>query len=149
MNSQDNWRVGGNLGLSFGSNDYFGFGISPFVGYQFTKNIEGGVTIGYQYAKWKEYKQNLFSVGPYLNYYPVDFLFIRVHYEYYTGNEKYRNTSVKRAFDENALWIGGGYSSNSGPVRFYVGLMYDLLYKSDSSVFSSGLRPIAGVSISI
>jgi len=143
------WRVGGGLGLNFGSNDYFGFTISPFIGYEIIRNLEGGLALGYQYSKSKYYKQNLFDIGPYLNFYPISSLFLRARYDYYTGNRKIKATSRSRNFDENALWLGGGYRSGGGNVHFYVGLMYNVLYDKDKSLFSNGFRPIVGVSIGI
>ena len=59
----NNWRFGGGLGLSFGNNSYFGFNISPSVGYMVANNLELGATAGYQYAKDDYIKQNLFNVG--------------------------------------------------------------------------------------
>ena len=44
----NNWRFGGGLGLSFGNNSYFGFNISPSVGYMVANNLELGATAGYQ-----------------------------------------------------------------------------------------------------
>lgn len=145
---QDRWHVGGNIGLSFGNNDYFGFAISPFVGYKITENLEGGVTVGYRYSKQHDYKQNTFNAGPYLNFYPINSLFLRTHYEYYTGNQSFDNNPQTFNFDENALWIGGGYRSG-GRVKVYIGAMYNVLYKKDESIFSSAFRPIVGVSIGI
>lgn len=145
---QSKWRVGGNIGLSFGNNNYFGLAISPSIGYKITREIEGGITAGYRYSKWSHSKQNMFNVGPYINYYPINSIFLRSHYEYYTGNQKYDNIVETRNFNESALWVGGGYRSG-GPVKIYVGLMYNVLYKKDHSVFANGLRPIGGVSISI
>ena len=147
-NQPSKWRVGGGVGLGFGSNNYFGFAISPFVGYEITPQLEAGVTAGYQYSKWSDAKQNVFNAGPYLNYYPIPSLFTRIHYEYYTGAHQYDyefGGSNKYNFDESALWMGAGYR-NIGKVQCYAGLMYNVLYKEESSLFSSGLRPILGVS---
>lgn len=144
------WRFGGGLGLGFGSNGYFGFAISPFVGYEIIPQLEGGLTVGYQYSKWSDSKQNLFNAGPYLNYYPIPSLFARAHYEYYTGTNEieydYDADNYKYNFNESALWLGGGYRT-TGKVQLYAGLMYNVLYDKSSSLFSTGLRPILGVSV--
>lgn len=145
------WRFGGGLGLGFGSNDYFGLSISPFAGYEITPMLEAGVTAGYQYSKWNDSKQNLFNFGPYVNFYPLPYLFVRTHFEHYTGTNQYENVlgeDYKYNFDESALWLGGGYRS-TGRVQFYGGLMYNVLYKEDESLFSTGLRPIVGVSFGL
>lgn len=144
------WRVGGGIGLGFGNNDHFSLAVSPFVGYEISPMLEGGVTAGYQYSKWSNSRQNLFNFGPYLNFYPVNFLFLRGHFEHFTGSNKWKSgnpdvSDIKENFDESALWLGGGYRS-PGKVSFYAGLMYNLLYKEDSSLFSTGLRPMVGVS---
>ncbi|MXV38901.1 hypothetical protein GO491_09495 [Flavobacteriaceae bacterium Ap0902] len=151
VSSQSNYnklRVGGGIGLNFGSNSYFGFNISPFVGYALAPQLEAGLTAGYQYGKSDYQKSNLFSGGPYVNYYAFPSLFIRGHYEYYTGDLEYRNTGNSFSFDESALWIGGGYQS-TGSVRFQTGIMYNVLYNEDDSIFSSGIRPFGGVVVSL
>lgn len=145
------WRFGGGLGLSFGSNDYFGFAISPFAGYEIAPMLEAGVTAGYQYSKWSDSRQNLFNFGPYVNFYPIQNIFLRTHFEHYIGTNKYDyefGGSHKYNFDESALWLGGGYRS-SGKVQVFGGLMYNVLYKEDQSLFSTGLRPIFGVSVGL
>lgn len=147
-----NWRVGGGLGLSFGSNDRIDFNISPFVGYSLTPQMEVGVTSGYQFANWKDYKQNLFNIGTYLNVYPIQQFFLRAHYEYYTGQQKYKSSAYGKSsknFDDHALWLGGGYHT-TGPIQLHTGIMYNVLYENKSSnIFSSGLRPYVGVSIAL
>lgn len=144
------WRVGGGVGLSFGDNSYMGFSIAPFVGYELNPYTELGIAAGYQYSKDDYIKQNLFKVGPYVNVYPIPEIFGRVQYEYYTGSAKAKSNygGEKYTFDENALWVGAGYR-NTGPVQFYIGLMYNVLYNHDSKIFSNGFRPIAGVSFQI
>lgn len=147
--SPSKWRFGGGLGLGFGSNGYFGFAISPFVGYEIIPQLEAGATVGYQYSKWNDSKQNLFNFGPYLNYYPISFLFARAHFEHYTGKNKFDYGSIgsgSYTFDESALWLGGGYRS-TGRVQFFAGIMYNVLYKEETSLFSTGLRPIVGISV--
>ena len=154
MNTEklNKWRFGGGLGLGFGSNGYFGFAISPFVGYEIIPQLEGGLTVGYQYSKWSDSKQNLFNAGPYLNYYPIPSLFARAHFEYYTGTNEieyeFEADNFKYNFNESALWLGGGYRT-TGKVQLYAGLMYNVLYDKSSSLFSTGLRPILGVSVGL
>ena len=150
----NNWRFGGGLGLSFGNNGYFGFNVSPSVGYMVANNLELGATAGYQYAKDDYSKLNLFNVGPYINFFPIENIFLRANYMYYTGKQKfddptpYYNSVYEANLDESALWLGAGYQS-SGPVRFQAGVMYNVLYKENESIFSSGLQPFMGVSIGL
>jgi hypothetical protein len=150
-NRQPNkWRVGGGIGLGFGTNDQFSFSISPSVGYEITPMLEAGLSAGYQYSKWYSSKLNLFNFGPYVNFHPVNFLFLRGHFEHFIGTQKWKSGNpdileLKENMDESALWLGGGYRS-PGRVSFYAGLLYNVLYKDDSSIFSTGLRPMVGVS---
>ncbi len=147
-NQTSDWRLGGGLGLNFGSDDYFGIAITPFLGYEITPEVEAGVLVGYQYSSWKYSKQNLFNAGPYINIYPIANLFLRVNYEYYTGSNKIKSTNQQFDFNEDALWVGIGYRS-TGRVQFYTGLMYNVLYDDSSVIFSNGLRPIVGVSVGL
>ena len=146
--NEGKWRVGGGVGLGFGNNGYFGFNISPYVGYAIAPRLEGGVTAGYQYGKNDYMKQNLFSVGPYANYYIMDQIFLRGHYEYFTGSQEITSSNMEYDFDESALWLGGGYQS-SGRVRFQAGIMYNVLYKENESIFSSPIRPFGGIAVSL
>lgn len=145
--ANNKWRVGGGLGVSTGSNSYFGLNISPTVGYMVSNNLETGLSAGYQYGSNKFSSHNLFSVGPYANAYLVEGIFGRAHYEYFTGNFKAKNSQYNRKINENAMWLGAGYQS-SGPVRFQVGIMYNVLH-NDESIFNSPIRPIGGISISL
>lgn len=145
------WRIGGGVGLNLGLNNdsYFGFNIAPFVGYSIHPSLEAGMTTGYQYSKWKNAKQNLFSFGPYLHFYPNQNLFLRAHYEYFTGNSKINfPTNSSFHFSEDALWLGGGYRS-TGKVQLYTGVLYNVLYKEDSSMFSNAFMPFVGVGIAL
>src|SRR5690625_5696 len=145
IRSHNPCRVGGGVGFSMGSHDYLGLSIGPFVGYEVVRNLELGVSTGYQFTKNRNVKQHLFNVGPYTNFYPIPEFFARLQYEYFRGSSKRKSTGESYNFDENALWIGAGYR-NTGPVQVYFGLMYNLLYSGSSHVFTNGFRPIAGVS---
>lgn len=137
------WRFGGGIGLSIG-NHSTGIHVSPSLGYMLTPNLEAGASLAYTYNKYRDYKYNVFSGGLFGNYHIIPELFTRAHYEYYTGTRKYDDISDD--FTENALWLGAGYQ-NYGRVRFQTGIMYNVLYDEDNSVFSSPWRPFAAISI--
>lgn len=141
------WVFGASAGLGFGNNDYFGFNISPAVGYMVGHGLEVGATAGYQYSKDNYSKVNLFSAGPYVHYSFIPQFFGRAHYEYYTGNIDYKNSDYQNNISESALWVGGGYQS-FGRVGFRAGIMYNVLH-SNKSIFSSNIRPFAGVVFSL
>lgn len=141
---ENRWRIGAGAGLGFGDNGYLGISIAPSVGYYMGNGLEVGATVGYQLNKNDYYSMNLISGGPYVNYSFLPQLFGRAHYEYYTGTQKNKVTEYKNNINESALWVGGGYESTSGPVRFRAGIMYNVL-ETDNSIFSSRVRPFAGV----
>lgn len=142
--TQKKWRIGLSGGLGFGNNNYFSGAIAPTIGYDLGSGLEAGITAGYQYSGNKFYSYNLFSGGPYAMYSVIPELFIRANYEYYTGTEKFKSTGIKAHIDESALWLGIGYQSH-GPVALRAGVMYNVLHKENNSIFSSALRPFAGV----
>lgn len=138
------WRFGGDFGFSLGSHDKT-LHIAPSCGYMVTKNWEIGGSLGYTYNKYDDYKFNVFTSGIFSNYQIIPEAFLRINYEFHTGNQKINNFSD--SFTENSLWVGGGYQ-NSGRVRFQTGLMYNLLYDKNNSIYNSPWQPFAGVSIS-
>lgn len=148
VTQQEKWRVGGGVAMNFGDHGAFALNVSPFIGYEVVRNLEAGVSTGYQYSKYRDVKQNLFSVGPYLNFYPIQSIFVRAQYEYYTGNAKFKYLEQSSSFNENALWVGGGYRS-TGRVQFYAGIIYNVLYKKETSMFAEAYQPIVGVSVGL
>ncbi|MCK0201715.1 hypothetical protein MWN41_01625 [Ornithobacterium rhinotracheale] len=147
QNAQPNrWRLGMGAGLSFGNNNYMALALAPSLGYELGNGLEAGATLGYQYSKNDYYKSNLFSGGPYVNYMFVPQFFGRIHYEYFYGEQKIENYAEKAHINESALWLGGGYQT-VGKVSLRVGVMYNVLYTkyTRSSIFSSAIRPFAGV----
>ncbi|QAR30938.1 hypothetical protein EQP59_06110 [Ornithobacterium rhinotracheale] len=142
------WRLGMGAGLSFGNHSYVGVAVSPSLGYDLGSGLEAGATLGYQYNKNDYYRSSLLSVGPYVNYMFVPQFFGRAHYEYYTGEQLHKPTDAKFNISESALWLGGGYQS-SGRISFRAGVMYNVLYKENESIFSSAVRPFAGVVLSM
>lgn len=148
VSKQNKWRVGGGIAMNFGNHGALALNLSPFIGYELLPYLETGVSTGYQYSKYNDVKQHLFSVGPYLNFYPMQSLFVRAHYEYYTGSAKFKYLNQSSSFDENALWIGGGYRTG-GRVQMYIGILYNVLYKENRSLFTEAYQPIVGISFGL
>lgn len=138
------WRVGGDIGIG-GGNDSFSVNILPQIGYAIRENIESGISLGYTHYSFDKSAYNLLSAGMYLNYTVLPELILRGHFETMHGN--YKNDKKTSYFREEALWLGVGYQT-IGRVRFVTGLMFNVLYNKDKSVYSSPLRPFGGISIS-
>ncbi len=150
------WVIGGGLGIGF--NRGFNLQLSPDIGYRIN-NFEFGLTPGILYQKYNgtdefydpDYKSTLWNVGPYLFYMPVENFFLRTQYQYYEGkfdidSQYYLDDS----YSENTLWIGGGYQDRiANHVYMRLGIMYNVLYDEDDSIFSTGLMPIFGISVGL
>ncbi len=138
------WRFGGSFGFGM-HGKATQIQIAPSVGYMFTQKIEVGGSLGYTYYKYHDTKSNIFSTGIFTNYQVIPQAFARINYEHHMGKQKYQDTST--SFNENSLWIGGGYHS-TGRVGFQAGMMYNLLFDKDKSIYNSPWRPFVGVSFS-
>lgn len=130
---------GGNLNLQFG--DYTSVGISPQVGYNFSKYFTAGAGLGYSYFREKEYgdkwSRHYVSFDIFGRFYPVEYLVLSVQPEvsrvwetldYRNGNQYKMNKFVP------TVLIGGGFR--------YMGmiamLQYDLV-QDDYSPYGKNL----------
>jgi len=148
MNSgtqSNRWTFGGGLGVGFGSNSYFNLQVSPRVGYKITDQLEGGIIGNVSWQSSDYYKSTMFGVGPFVNYYFARSFFIGANLQQYFINSKEKFTGYKFDTDETALYLGGGYMQSLGNNAFVqFGIMYNVLWKERSSIFSSGFVPSVG-----
>lgn len=143
----ENIRIGGNMGINFGSNNSMDINLSPHLSYLVSPILEFGISAGYQFNKYANTKRHLLSVGPYMDINPIPDMFLRAQYEHFAGRTsiKYDDINIQK-FDDNALWLGGGYRTGD-VVQVYAGIMYNVLHKDGKSIFKEAYRPIAGVSV--
>lgn len=147
------WTFGGNIGLGPSSDGGFQVSIAPEVGYKASENLELGAAVGYNYFKNDFYKSSFFNFGPYANYSILQSLFLRAQYQYLFGDAEAATgysfgTSTNKDISESALWLGGGYQSRIGNNVYYrIGMMYNVLYNEDDSVYGSAFLPIGGITI--
>lgn len=143
--NNNRWTFGGGIGLGFGSNNYFNLSAAPRVGYRITNDLEGGVLGSVSWQKSNAYSSTMFGVGPFLNYYIGRTFFISANYQHYFINYKDKLYDFKTNENEDALYLGGGYMQRIGNNSYLqLGLMYNVLWKENSSIFSSGLVPNIG-----
>lgn len=143
--NNNRWTFGGGIGLGFGSNNYFNLSAAPRVGYRLTNDLEGGVLGSVSWQKSNAYSSTMFGVGPFLNYYIGRTFFISANYQHYFINYKDKFYDFKTNENEDALYLGGGYMQRIGNNSYLqLGLMYNVLWKENSSIFSSGLVPNIG-----
>ncbi len=139
------WTFGGGLGVGFGSNSYFNFQVSPRVGYKITDQLEGGIIGNVSWQTSDYYKSTMFGVGPFANYYFVRSFFVGANLQQYFINSTEKYNNYKFRTDETALYLGGGYIQSLGNNAFaQFGVMYNVLWKENKSIFSSGFVPSVG-----
>ncbi|GEN75646.1 hypothetical protein CHA01nite_13860 [Chryseobacterium hagamense] len=145
VQNNSRWTFGGGVGFGFGSNSYFNLSAAPRVGYMLTNDLEGGVLGSVSWQKSNAYSSTMFGVGPFLNYYIARTFFISANYQHYFINYKDKIYDFNAKTNEDALYLGGGYMQRIGNNSYLqLGLMYNVLWKENSSIFSSGLAPSIG-----
>ncbi|WP_379967322.1 hypothetical protein [Epilithonimonas sp. UC225_85] len=139
------WTFGGGLGVGFGSNSYVNLQVSPRIGYKITEQLEGGLMGNVSWQTSDYYKSTMVGVGPFVNYYFGRSFFISGNLQQYFINSEEKYTGYKFDRDETALYLGGGYMQPLGNNAFaQFGLMYNVLWKDKTSIFSTGFIPSVG-----
>ncbi|RKS96545.1 hypothetical protein [Chryseobacterium defluvii] len=145
QNSNNRWTFGGGIGLGFGSQSSFYLQASPRVGYRITNDLEGGVMGSVSWQTSDYYRSTMFGVGPFANYYFARSFYVGANLQHYFINFKDKYYDYKVNEEETALYLGGGYMQRIGNNSFMqIGIMYNVLWKENESVFSSGLIPNIG-----
>ncbi|KXH83338.1 hypothetical protein [Chryseobacterium kwangjuense] len=143
--SNNRWTFGGGIGVGFGSQSSFYLQASPRVGYKLTEDLEGGVVGSVSWQTSDYYRSTMFGAGPFLNYYIARTFYVSANFQHYFINYKDKYYDYKTNEEESALYLGGGYMQRIGNNSFMqLGLMYNVLWKENSSIFSSGLIPNIG-----
>lgn len=116
--------AGGGINLGFGSGGS-NFGISPIVGYSPNKYWDLGVGLGYNYSSvssgysytgLKE-SNSTFGLGPFVRFYPIDFLFVQGQFEQNWTTLKYGGNKYK--YDVSSLLGSIGYANRMSDVGTY------------------------------
>lgn len=148
MSSQtpvNRWTFGGGLGLGFGSNSSFNLQVSPRVGYKITDQLEAGMIGNVSWQTSDFYKSTMFGIGPFANYYFARSFFVGANLQQYFINSTEKYNNYKYSTDETALYLGGGYMQSVGNNAFMqLGIMYNVLWKENNSIFSTGFVPTVG-----
>lgn len=133
---------GGNFGLGFGSNDYWGISLSPQVGYRFTPKLTAGVGFSYLYSSekyssygydWK-YTSNYLGFNTFGSYYPIEQIILTIKPEilriWETQKSDSHDNSAKYSNSKfiPAVVVGGGIRLR--PITLTIN--YDLVQDKDS-----------------
>lgn len=142
------WTFGGYAGITggFGGNSGYAIHVTPRVGYKVTENFETGLSGSFNWQNSSYSSSTLFGIGPFANYYFGRNFFLSSQFQEYFISQKIKSSNLKSNYDEAALYIGGGYLQRLGNNAYMqIGGMYNVLWKENNSVFSSGFVPNIGI----
>ena len=146
------WTFGGSAGLggSFGSGGGTTVYLTPKVGYKLTNDFEAGLAGNFSWQNSDYFSSTIVGVGPFANYYIGRSFYLSSLFQQYFINTKDKYYDDKYSSDEAALFLGAGYMQNLGSgVYMQLGVMYNVLYDDQKSVFSSGLVPNVGIVVGL
>ncbi len=148
LNPNSRWTFGGGAGIGFsGGSGGAGtsIGVTPRIGYRLTDNLEAGLAGSFTWMNSKYLSTSMVGVGPFANYYFGRSIYISGLFQQYWINQKDKVYNQKYNTDEAALYFGAGYMQRiSNGAYMQIGASYNVLYKKESSVFSSGFVPSIG-----
>ena len=150
IGSEDSkWTFGGYAGLGGafgGGNSGTALYIMPRVGYKVTENFEAGLAGNVTWNNSRYFSSTMVGVGPFANYYFSRSFYVSGLYQHFFVNQRNKATDQKYTGNEDALYLGGGYMQKIGDrVYMQIGLMYNVLYDDQTSVFGGGLVPNIGI----
>ena len=143
-----NWTFGGYAGLggAFGNGGGVSLYITPRIGYNVTDYFELGAAGNFTWNNSKYYSSTMTGVGPFAHFYVGRNFYLGAMYQHYFVNQKDKTYHYKYDIEEDALYIGGGYMQKLGDrIYMQIGGMYNILYDSNTSVFSGGFIPNIGI----
>ncbi|MDO4879878.1 MAG: hypothetical protein Q3983_01230 [Capnocytophaga sp.] len=147
--SLDNWTFGGNIGATIGS---YGLGVfvTPRIGYKLTQDLTLSANVNYTLQNTEYYRNNLIGFGPELHYYLNRAFYTTTSFHHYIVSQKSKSIRQTSNFQEDALYIGAGYMQHlGGNTYMQIGASYNVLYKENKSIFSSGFVPNVGIIIGL
>ena len=157
----DRLRVGGNFSLGFGSYTYIN--LSPRVHYLVQDNL--GVGTGVSWYYWKDNRDygpnvnfktsgNTWGLNFFSWYNPFGPVTLQAEYEplnfeVYKGfNQDPNSGDVTYLYERewvHAMFLGGGIRQQSGRANIFIMMLYDVLYDSNRSFYSSPWQLRMGV----
>lgn len=140
---------GGNVGINFTTYG-LSLDLSPRIGYKITNDLELALNINGSLQHTEYYRSLSLGVGPSLAYYIGRAAYLSSSFQHYFVSLKNKSTSYTHNTEEDALYLGGGYMQQLGNnIYLQIGASYNVLYKKDKSIFSSGLVPHVGIVIGL
>lgn len=127
----DRLYFGGGGALQFSQNTFV-IGASPLVGYMLTNRFSTGLSATYLFTRYGGiYNLNTHTYGgsTFARYNLFRSVFTMAEYEMLNFERVSLNSELPRQWVNRAL-LGGGYFQPTGPRgSFYIGILYDMLYR--------------------
>ncbi|MEP3207878.1 MAG: alpha-ketoglutarate decarboxylase [Maribacter sp.] len=135
-------RFGGGIGLGF-ANGSFNGSISPSAIYQFNNQFAAGVSLNFNYAKFRDDKLLAYGGSVLSLYNPLPFLQLSAELEQLRINRSFDDTVIRleRNYWAPALFLGVGYTDQN----FTIGIRYDVLYDDNDSIYANAWLPFVRV----
>ncbi len=136
-------RIGGGIGLSFGSG-FFSGTLAPSAVYEFNEKFSAGLGLTGTYNTSKDFYKSSIIGGSILGLYNViPQLQISAEFEEVYVNRKYDSSVVleDESYGNPALFLGAGFHQQN--VTF--GMRYDVLYDVKRSIYASPFVPFVRI----
>jgi len=135
-------RFGGGIGLGF-ANGSFNGSISPSAIYQFNNQFAAGVSLNFNYAKFRDDKLLAYGGSVLSLYNPLPFLQLSAELEQLRINRSFDDSVIRleRNYWAPALLLGVGYTNQN----FTVGVRYDALFDDEDSIYANAWLPFVRV----
>ena len=158
------WVTGGNFWLQFGNPTFID--ISPTLGYKLTKNLIGGVGVGYLYSRFQlnnrfgqtlDLQNTIYSGRVFLQYIinteqifgEGNRLFLYSEYELLRSDYYDRTNEVQRVAFVQRPQIGGGLQQRLGRVYVNLIVLYNLNYLEDITPYPTPVTVRIGFNVGI
>lgn len=143
------WTYGGNIGVNYNTYGWV-VELSPRLGYKITEDLELSAVVNGSLFHTEYYRNLSVGVGPALSYYIGRTVYLNSTYQHYFVSQKSKSTNKSYNVEEDALYLGAGYMQHlGGNAYMQIGVSYNVLYKKDRSIFSTGFIPSVGVVIGL
>ncbi len=158
------WLTGGNFWLQFGNPTFID--ISPTLGYRLTRNLIGGVGVGYLYSRFQlnnrlgrtlDLQNQIYSGRLYLQYIinteqifgEGNRLFLYSEYELLRSDYYDRTNEIQRIAFVQRPQIGAGLQQRLGKVYVNLMVLYNLNYLEDITPYPTPVTVRIGFNVGI
>lgn len=132
----ERFYYGGSIGFSFGN--YFRIGVSPMVGFRYSRNWSLGVRVGYEYIRDERYSETItssnYGFSVFDRWRPIPQLYLHIESAYYSYKLQTETFGSEREWVP-FVFVGAGYVQRISPrVSAFVEVLFDV-YRDDHSPY--------------